>query len=94
MVNFYNLLPWYICRFSVKHPGKPLNYIQTILETTAQREARNNAIALNLLNSGSLRVGVFLGFTLLMNWQKLQNNFSDMSCINKLYINIFILLLT
>ena len=33
----------------------------SILKTLAQREGRNNAVALNLLKSDSLRVDVFFG---------------------------------
>ena len=54
--NNCDLLPWYICCFFVKHSGRP---VISILKTSAQREGRNNAAALNLLKSDSLRVDLF-----------------------------------
>ena len=54
--NNYDLLPWYICCFFVKHSGR---LVISILKTSAQREGWNNAATLNLLKSDSLRVCVF-----------------------------------
>ena len=47
-----------MCCFFVKHSGIS---VSSILKISAQREGRNNAAALNLLNSDSLRVDVFFG---------------------------------
>ena len=49
---------FYICCFFLKHSGRP---VISILKSLGQREEQNNAAALNLLKSDSLRVDDFFG---------------------------------